>query len=130
MVEYAFLFTGGLTLAYMTKLFVAIFVEENADEEFEMPTLENFPVPPPQGPDDYRDDEERKADLAFRAAFFEVGVGLDRTAQHLREIQKISTESKKRLLGFDLTVVDLTQIGHIFEHIKAEAYRRNNGGCA
>ncbi len=30
--EYLFLFSGGLTVAYMTKLFVAIFVEKNADE--------------------------------------------------------------------------------------------------
>jgi hydrogenase-4 component B len=30
-VEYIFLFSGGLTVAYMTKLFVAIFVEENED---------------------------------------------------------------------------------------------------
>lgn len=29
--EYIFLFSGGLTVAYMTKLFVAVFVEENAD---------------------------------------------------------------------------------------------------
>ncbi len=29
--EYVFLFSGGLTVAYMTKLFVAIFVEENRD---------------------------------------------------------------------------------------------------
>ncbi len=30
--EYLFLFSGGLTVAYMTKLFVAIFVEKNTDE--------------------------------------------------------------------------------------------------
>ncbi|MCC8102637.1 MAG: sodium:proton antiporter [Clostridiales bacterium] len=30
--EYLFLFSGGLTVAYMTKLFVAIFVEKNADD--------------------------------------------------------------------------------------------------
>lgn len=30
-VEYLFLFSGGLTVAYMTKLFVAVFVEKNAD---------------------------------------------------------------------------------------------------
>lgn len=30
-VEYIFLFSGGLTLAYMTKLFVSVFVEENVD---------------------------------------------------------------------------------------------------
>ena len=30
-VEYLFLFSGGLTLAYMTKLFVAVFVEKNKD---------------------------------------------------------------------------------------------------
>ena len=39
--------------------------EPEEEEAFEMPTLDNFPVPPPQGPDDYRDDDERKADLAF-----------------------------------------------------------------
>lgn len=32
-VEWIFLFSGGLTLAYMTKLFVAIFVEENENAE-------------------------------------------------------------------------------------------------
>lgn len=31
-VEYIFLFSGGLTLAYMTKLFVAVFVEKNTDK--------------------------------------------------------------------------------------------------
>lgn len=31
-VEAIFLFSGGLTIAYMTKLFVAVFVEKNADE--------------------------------------------------------------------------------------------------
>ncbi|XCP84576.1 complex I subunit 5 family protein [Roseburia hominis] len=31
-IEYVFLISGGLTLAYMTKLFVAVFVEENEDE--------------------------------------------------------------------------------------------------
>ena len=30
-VEYIFLFSGGLTVAYMTKLFIAIFVEKNED---------------------------------------------------------------------------------------------------
>ena len=30
-VEGLFLFAGGLTLAYMTKIFVAVFVEKNAD---------------------------------------------------------------------------------------------------
>ena len=30
-VEWLFLFSGGLTVAYMTKLFVAVFVEKNAD---------------------------------------------------------------------------------------------------
>ncbi len=33
MVERLFLFSGGLTVAYMTKLFVAIFVEKNGDEK-------------------------------------------------------------------------------------------------
>ncbi|MDO4308721.1 MAG: proton-conducting transporter membrane subunit [Eubacteriales bacterium] len=32
-VEYIFLFSGGLTVAYMTKLFAAIFVEKNASAE-------------------------------------------------------------------------------------------------
>ncbi len=32
-VEYTFLFCGGLTVAYMTKLFAAIFLERNADPE-------------------------------------------------------------------------------------------------
>ncbi len=31
--EYLFLFSGGLTVAYMIKLFVAIFIEKNLDEE-------------------------------------------------------------------------------------------------
>lgn len=31
-VEWLFLFSGGLTVAYMTKLFVAVFVEKNPDE--------------------------------------------------------------------------------------------------
>lgn len=32
-VEYIFLFSGGLTVAYMTKLFAAVFVEKNASAE-------------------------------------------------------------------------------------------------
>ena len=31
--EYIFLISGGLTIAYMTKLFAAVFVEKNADEK-------------------------------------------------------------------------------------------------
>lgn len=31
--EWIFLISGGMTIAYMTKLFVAVFVEENADKE-------------------------------------------------------------------------------------------------
>lgn len=31
-IEYLFMFTGGCTIAYMTKLFVAVFVESNKDE--------------------------------------------------------------------------------------------------
>lgn len=34
-VEWLFLFSGGLTVAYMTKLFVAIFVEKNQDAELQ-----------------------------------------------------------------------------------------------
>lgn len=33
--EWIFLFSGGLTVAYMTKLFVAIFVEKNEDEKLQ-----------------------------------------------------------------------------------------------
>lgn len=34
-IEYIFLFSGGLTLAYMTKLFVAIFIEKNQNEKLQ-----------------------------------------------------------------------------------------------
>lgn len=34
-VEYVFLFSGGMTVAYMTKLFVAIFMEKNEDKELQ-----------------------------------------------------------------------------------------------
>jgi hydrogenase-4 component B len=34
-VEYIFLFSGGMTVGYMTKLFVAIFVEENNDAKLQ-----------------------------------------------------------------------------------------------
>ncbi len=33
--EWIFLFSGGLTVAYMTKLFVAVFVESNTDKELQ-----------------------------------------------------------------------------------------------
>ncbi|MCD7736070.1 MAG: sodium:proton antiporter [Lachnospiraceae bacterium] len=33
--EYLFLFCGGMTVAYMTKLFVAIFIEKNVDERLQ-----------------------------------------------------------------------------------------------
>ena len=32
LIEWIFIFSGGITIAYMTKLFVALFVEKNADE--------------------------------------------------------------------------------------------------
>lgn len=35
MAEYIFLFSGGLTAAYMTKLYVAIFVEKNEDDSIQ-----------------------------------------------------------------------------------------------
>ena len=35
-VEYLFLFSGGLTIAYMTKLFAALFVEENQNRELQI----------------------------------------------------------------------------------------------
>lgn len=34
-IEWLFLFSGGLTIAYMTKLFVAVFVEKNQDPELQ-----------------------------------------------------------------------------------------------
>ena len=34
-VEYLFLFSGGLTVAYMTKLFVAVFLEKNENQELQ-----------------------------------------------------------------------------------------------
>ncbi len=34
-VEYAFLFAGGLTIAYMLKLFVCVFIEKNNDSEMQ-----------------------------------------------------------------------------------------------
>jgi len=34
-IEWIFLLSGGITIAYMTKLFVAIFVEKNADEKLQ-----------------------------------------------------------------------------------------------
>lgn len=34
-IEWTFLFSGGLTVAYMTKLYVALFVEKNADESIQ-----------------------------------------------------------------------------------------------
>ena len=39
----------------------------------------------------------------------------------LGKVDKICAKRKKGLLGFDLAVVYLAQIGHILEHIKAEA---------
>ncbi len=35
LVEWIFLISGGLTLAYMLKLFIAVFVEKNADDELQ-----------------------------------------------------------------------------------------------
>ncbi|MBQ3009679.1 MAG: dUTP diphosphatase [Oscillospiraceae bacterium] len=68
-------------------------VEEEADEEFEMPTLENFPVPPPQGPEDYRDDDERRADLAFELGMaFKEGNGVDRDLDLAIAYFKIAAE--------------------------------------
>lgn len=34
-VEYIFLFSGGLTVAYMTKIFKAVFIEQNEDKELQ-----------------------------------------------------------------------------------------------
>lgn len=43
LVEWIFLLSGGLTVAYMTKLFVAIFVEKNEDETRQAAYDENKP---------------------------------------------------------------------------------------
>ncbi len=40
-VEWIFLFSGGLTVAYMTKLFVAVFVEKNEDDKVQKKFDEN-----------------------------------------------------------------------------------------
>ena len=67
--------------------------DEAEDDEFEMPTLENFPVPPPQGPDDYRDDEERKADLAFEMGMaYKNGDGVDQDPEMAIAFFKIAAE--------------------------------------
>lgn len=67
--------------------------EEPEDDEFEMPTLENFPVPPPQGPEDYRDDDERKADLAFEMGMaYKNGDGVDQDPEMAIAFFKIAAE--------------------------------------
>lgn len=68
-------------------------VEEEPEEEFEMPTLENFPVPPPQGPEDYRDDDERKADLAFEMGMaYKNGDGVEQDAEMAIAFFKIAAQ--------------------------------------
>lgn len=68
-------------------------VEEEPEEEFEMPTLENFPVPPPQGPEDYRDDDERKADLAFEMGMaYKNGDGVEQDAELAIAFFKIAAQ--------------------------------------
>ena len=68
-------------------------VEEDEDEEFEMPTLENFPVPPPQGPEDYRDEDERRADLAFEMGMaFKEGDGVEKDAEMAIAFFKIAAQ--------------------------------------
>ena len=67
--------------------------EDDDEEEFEMPTLENFPVPPPQGPEDYRDDDERRADLAFEMGMaFKEGDGVEQNAEMAIEFFKIAAQ--------------------------------------
>ncbi len=67
--------------------------EPDEDDEFEMPTLENFPVPPPQGPEDYRDDDERKADLAFEMGMaYKDGDGVEQDAEMAIAFFKIAAE--------------------------------------
>ena len=67
--------------------------EPDEDDEFEMPTLENFPVPPPQGPEDYRDDDERKADLAFEMGMaYKNGDGVEQEPEMAIAFFKIPAE--------------------------------------
>ena len=67
--------------------------EEDDDAEFEMPTLENFPVPPPQGPEDYRDDDERRADLAFEMGMaFKEGDGVEKNPEMAIAFFKIAAQ--------------------------------------
>lgn len=67
--------------------------EAEEDEEFEIPTLENFPVPPPQGPEDYRDDDERKADLAFEMGMaYKNGDGVEQDPEMAIAFFKIAAE--------------------------------------
>lgn len=66
---------------------------EEEDEEIEMPTLENLPVPPPQGPEDYRDDDERRADFAFEMGMaFKEGDGVEANAEIAIAYFKIAAE--------------------------------------
>ena len=46
LVEWVFLFSGGLTLAYMTKLFVAIFVEKHPAKQAEFDAKKDWISPP------------------------------------------------------------------------------------
>ena len=67
--------------------------EEDEDDAFEMPTLENFPVPPPQGPEDYRDDDERKADLAFEMGMaYKNGDGVEQDPEMAIAFFKIAAQ--------------------------------------
>lgn len=67
--------------------------EPEEEDAFEMPTLENFPVPPPQGPEDYRDDDERKADLAFEMGMaYKNGDGVDQDPEMAIAFFKIAAE--------------------------------------
>lgn len=66
---------------------------EDEDDAFEMPTLENFPVPPPQGPEDYRDDDERKADLAFEMGMaYKNGEGVEQDTEMAIAFFKIAAQ--------------------------------------
>ena len=61
------------------------------------------------------------------AIFLKIVIGLYRSAEHLSKIHKISSKSNKGLLRFDPSIVDLTKVGHVFEHIKAESNGCQNG---
>ena len=106
-VEYIFLFSGGLTVAYMTKLFAAIFVEENEDKKLQQKY---------DGMKKYMNRESSFALTASAAALFIWGffphAVMDRAAalgqglMHLEEAgEKVAYFSLKNLSGAVISIV-------------------------